>query len=73
MTWFNYGYSVPQPDGSIIPAGHDFGPALGSYKVGDSLGVRGDSPRLGNRVILFLLIAAFCRRDKSLSYWREAR
>jgi hypothetical protein len=43
MAWFNYGYFVRQPDGSIVPAGHDFVPTVDSYKVGDSLGVRGDS------------------------------
>src|SRR6266446_2125348 len=43
MTWFAYGYFVRQADGSIVPAGHDFGPTLDSYKVGDSLGVKGDS------------------------------
>lgn len=43
MAWLNYGYFVRQPDGNIVPAGHDFGQTLDSYKVGDSLGVRGDS------------------------------
>ncbi len=43
MPWFAYGYFVRQLDGSIVPAGHDFGPTPDSYKLGDSLGVRGDS------------------------------
>jgi hypothetical protein len=43
MAWFAYGYFVRLPDRSIVPAGHDFGPTLDSYAVGDSLGVKGDS------------------------------
>jgi hypothetical protein len=43
MAWFAYGYFVRQPDGSVVPAGHDFGPTPDTYKLGDSLGVRGDS------------------------------
>jgi hypothetical protein len=43
MAWFRYGYFVRQPDGSIVPAGDSFCPTPDSYKVGDSLGVRGDS------------------------------
>jgi hypothetical protein len=45
MAWFRYGYFVRQPDGSIVPAGHDFGQTAESYKVGDSLGIGGDSER----------------------------
>ena len=41
MTWFQYGYFVRQPDGSIVPAGTSFSGTLDSYNVGDSLGVRG--------------------------------
>src|ERR1700704_1405685 len=42
MPWFEYGYFVRLPDRSIAPAGHDFGPTLDSYALGDSLGVKGD-------------------------------
>src|SRR5215469_12830951 len=43
MAWVAYGYFVRQTDGSIVPAGHDFGPTPDTYKVGDSVGVRGDT------------------------------
>jgi hypothetical protein len=43
MPWFNYGYFVRLPDGSIVPAGQDFGPTPDTYALGDSLGVKGDS------------------------------
>jgi hypothetical protein len=43
MAWFRYGYFVRQPNGSIVPAGNSFCPTPDSYRVGDSLGVRGDS------------------------------
>jgi hypothetical protein len=39
MAYFAYGYFVKTPTG-IFHSGHDFGPTLDSYKVGDSLGVR---------------------------------
>lgn len=41
-TLFAYGYFVRLRDGRIVAAGHDFGPTLDSYKVGDSLGTKGD-------------------------------
>jgi hypothetical protein len=43
MPWFKYGYFARRPDGSIVPAGHDFGPTLDSFAIGDSLGVKGES------------------------------
>ncbi len=39
MAWYAYGYFVRTPNG-IVHSGHDFGPTLDTYKVGDSLGVR---------------------------------
>jgi hypothetical protein len=39
MAYFAYGYFVKTADG-IFHSGHDFGPTLDSYKVGDCLGVR---------------------------------
>lgn len=39
MAWYAYGYFVWTPNG-IVHSGHDFGPTLDTYKVGDSLGVR---------------------------------
>jgi hypothetical protein len=43
MPWFKYGYFVRLPDGSIVPAGHSFGPTPDTYTLGNSLGVKGDS------------------------------
>jgi len=43
LPWYAYGYFVRRPDRTIVPAGYDFGPTMDSYKVGDSVGVRGDS------------------------------
>jgi hypothetical protein len=43
MPWFKYGYFARLPDGSIVPAGQDFGPTPDTYALGSSLGVRGDS------------------------------
>jgi hypothetical protein len=42
MAWYAYGF-VRLANGSVVPAGHDFGPTLDRYALGDSLGVRGDS------------------------------
>jgi hypothetical protein len=42
VPFFAYGYFIKTPDG-IFHAGHDFGPTLDSYKVGDSLGIRNGS------------------------------
>ena len=39
MALFAYGYFAKTPTG-IFHAGHDFGPTLDSYKVGDSLGIK---------------------------------
>jgi hypothetical protein len=39
---FAYGYFVRQPDGGIVFSGQDFGPTLDTYRVGDSVGVKGD-------------------------------
>jgi hypothetical protein len=39
MTYFAYGYFVKTPNG-IFHSGHDFGPTLDLYKLGDGLGVR---------------------------------
>lgn len=39
MAYFAYGYFVKTTNG-IFHSGHDFGPTLDSYKLGDSLGVR---------------------------------
>ena len=38
---FAYGYFCRRPDRTIVPCGKDFGPTLSTYKVGDSVGVRG--------------------------------
>lgn len=39
MAWYTYGYFVLTPNG-VVHSGHDFGPTLDTYRVGDSLGVR---------------------------------
>jgi len=39
VAWYAYGYFVWTPNG-VVHSGHDFGPTLDTYKVGDSLGVR---------------------------------
>jgi hypothetical protein len=39
VAFYVYGYFVRTPAG-ILHAGHDFGPTLDTFKVGDSLGVR---------------------------------
>lgn len=39
MAYYAYGYFVKTPSG-IFNSGHDFGPTLDTFKVGDSLGVR---------------------------------
>jgi hypothetical protein len=43
MPWFSYGYFVRRPDRTIVPAGQAFSPTPDAYKVGDSLGVKGDT------------------------------
>jgi hypothetical protein len=40
MKWVSYGYFVKLPNGQLVPAGHDFGPTDGTYKKGDSKGVK---------------------------------
>lgn len=39
VAWYAYGYFVWTPNG-VVHSGHDFGPTLDTYKIGDSLGVR---------------------------------
>lgn len=39
---FAYGYFIRLPDRRIVFSGHDFELTLDSYRVGDSLGVKGD-------------------------------
>jgi hypothetical protein len=68
MAWYAYGYFVRLPDGTIVPAGHDFGLTLETYKVGDSLGVRdgvqgivigilkGKAAKLGGGYDVFVLL-----------------
>ena len=46
MAWYAYGYFVWTPNG-VVHSGHDFGPTLDTYKVGDSLGVRSGVEGIG--------------------------
>jgi len=43
MPWFKYGYFVRLSDGSIVPAGHSFGPTPDTYTLGNNVGVKGGS------------------------------
>jgi len=50
VAWYAYGYFVWTPNG-VVHSGHDFGPTLDTYKVGDSLGVRSGVDRNRHRDI----------------------
>src|SRR5438445_12110791 len=49
--WFTYVYAVKLPSGRLVRTGHDFGPTMDTYKVGESLGIKNGKEGIVSAVV----------------------